>query len=43
MREQNKKLFNDEYQLRKKFLNANDLILRYAIEFDNKHDFELVF
>ena len=43
MKEQNKELFNDKYQLRKIFLNADDLILKYDIKLDNKHDFKLVF
>ena len=43
MRKQNKKLFDDKYQLRKIFLNADDLMLKYNIKLDNKHDFKFVF
>ena len=43
MREQNKKLFNDKYQLQKIFLNADDLMLKHDIKLDNKYDFKLVF
>ena len=43
LKEQNKKLFNDEYQLRKILLNADDLILKHDIKFNNKHNFKLVF
>ena len=43
MREQNKKLFNNKYQLQKIFLNVDDLMLRHNIKVDNKHDFKLVF
>ena len=43
MKEQNKKLFDNKYQLRKIFLNADDLMLKYDIKFDNKHDFKLIF
>ena len=43
MREQNKELFDDKHQLRKIFLNADDLMLRHDIKLDNKHDFKLVF
>ena len=43
MREQNKKLFNDKYQLRKILLNADDLMLKHDIKLDNKHDFKLIF
>ena len=43
MRKQNKKLFNNKYQLRKIFLNADDLMLKYDIKFDNKYDFKFIF
>ena len=43
MREQNKKLFNDKYQLQKIFLNADDLMLKHDIKLDNKYDFKLAF
>ena len=43
MRKQNKELFDDKYQLRKIFLNADDLILKHDIKLDNKHDLKLVF
>ena len=43
MRKKNKELFNDKYQLQKIFLNADDLMLKYDIKFDNKYDFKLVF
>ena len=43
MRKQNKKLFDDKYQLQKIFLNVDDLILKYDIKFNNKHDFKFVF
>ena len=43
MREQNKKLFDDKHQLQKIFLNVDDLMLKYDIKLDNKHDFKLVF
>ena len=42
MKKQNKKLFNNKHQLRKIFLNADDLILRHDIKLDNKHDFKLI-
>ena len=43
MRKQNKKLFDNKYQLRKIFLNADDLILKYDIKLDNKHNFTFIF
>ena len=43
MKKQNKKLFDDEYQLRKIFLNADDLMLKHDIKLDNKHDLKLIF
>ena len=43
MKEQNKKFFDDKYQLRWIFLNINNLMLRYDIKFDNKHNFKLIF
>ena len=43
MRKQNKKLFNNKYQLRKIFLSANNLILKHNIKLDNKYDLKLVF
>ena len=43
MKEQNKTLFNNQHQLRKIFLNVNDLMLKHNIKLDNKHDFKLTF
>ena len=43
MREQNKELVDNKHQWQKIFLNADDLMLRHDIKFNNKHDFELVF
>ena len=43
MREQNKKLFDNKYQLRKISLNADDLILKHDIKLDNKYDLKLIF
>ena len=43
MRERSKELFNNKYQLRKIFLNADDLILKHDIKLDNKHDFKFIF
>ena len=43
MREQNKELFNDKYQLQKIFLNVDDLILKYDIKLNNKDDFKFLF
>ena len=46
MKKQNKKLFDNKYQLRKIFLNADDLMLKHDIndiKFNNKHNFKLVF
>ena len=43
MREQNKKLFDDKYRLRKIYLNVNDLMLKHDIKLDNKYDFKLTF
>ena len=43
MRKQNKKLLNDKHQLRKIFLNVDDLMLKYGIKFNNKYDFKLIF
>ena len=43
MRKQNKELFNKKHQLRKIFLNADNLMLKYNIKLDNKHDFKLTF
>ena len=43
MKEQNKELFDNKYQLRKIFLNADDLMLKYDIKLDNKYDFKLIF
>ena len=43
MREQNKELFDDKYQLRKIFLNVNDLMLQHDIKLDNKHDLKFIF
>ena len=43
MREQSKELFDDKYQLRMIFLNADNLILKHNIKLDNKHDLKLIF
>ena len=43
MRKKNKKLFNNKHQLRKIFLSADDLMLKYDIKLDNKHDLKLAF
>ena len=43
MKKQNKEFFNDKYQLRRIFLNVNNLMLRHNIKLDNKHDFKLIF
>ena len=43
MKKQNKEFFDDKYQLRRIFLNVNDLILRHDIKFDNKHNLKLIF
>ena len=43
MKKQNKEFFNDKHQLRRIFLNVNNLMLRHDIKFDNKHDFKLIF
>ena len=43
MRKQNKNFFNKKYQLQRIFLNVNNLMLRYDIKFDNKHNFKLIF
>ena len=43
MREQNKKLFDNKYQLRKIFLSVDDRMLKHDIKFDNKHDFKFIF
>ena len=43
MKEQNKKFFDDKHQLRRIFLNVNDLMLRHNIKFDNKQNFKLIF
>ena len=43
MKEQNKKLFDNKYQVRKIFLNADDLILKHDIKLDNKPDVKLIF
>ena len=43
MRKQSKELFNDKHQLRKIFLNADDLMLRHDIKLDNKHDLKFAF
>ena len=43
MKEQNKKLFHNKYQLRKIFLNADDLMLKHDTKLDNRHDFKFVF
>ena len=43
MKEQNKKSFDNKYQLRKIFLNVNDLMLKHDIKLDNNHDFKFIF
>ena len=43
MKEQNKKLFNVKHQLRKIFLNVDNLMLKHNIKLDNKHDFKFIF
>ena len=43
MRKQNKELFNDKHQLRKIFLNTDDLMLKHDIKLDNKYDFKFIF
>ena len=43
MKEQNKELFNDKHWLRKIFLNADNLMLKYDIKLNNKHDFKFIF
>ena len=43
MKEQNKKLFDDKYQLQKIFLNFNNLMLKHDIKFNNQHDFKFAF
>ena len=43
MRKQNKKFFDDKHQLRRILLNMNNLMLRYNIKLDNKHDLKLIF
>ena len=43
MKKQNKKFFDDKHQLRRIFLNVNNLMLRYDIKFDHKHNFKLIF
>ena len=43
MKKQNKRLFDNKYQLRRIFLNVNNLMLRHNIKFDNKHNFKLIF
>ena len=43
MRKQNKEFFDDKHQLRRLFLNVNNLMLRHDIKLDNKHDLKLIF
>ena len=43
MKEQNKKLFDNKHQLQKIFLSADDLMLKYDIKLNNKHDFKFIF
>ena len=43
MKKQNKKFFDDKHQLRRIFLNVNDLMLQHDIKFDNKHNLKLIF
>ena len=43
MKKQNKELFDDKYQLRKILPSVDDLMLKYDIKLDNKHDLKLTF
>ena len=43
MRRQNKKLFDNKYQLRKIFLSADDLMLKHNIKLNNKHNLKFIF
>ena len=43
MRKQSKELFDDKHQLRKIFLNADNLMLKHDIKLDNKHDLKFIF
>ena len=43
MKKQNKKFFDDKYQLRRIFLNINKLMLQHNIKFNNKYNFKLIF
>ena len=43
MRKQNKKLFDNKYQVQKIFLNVDNLMLKHDIKLDNKHDLKLIF
>ena len=43
MKEQNKELFDNKYQLRKTFLNIDTLMLKYNIKLNNQYNFKLVF
>ena len=43
MKEQNKEFFDNKHQLRRIFLNVNNLMLRHDIKFDNKHNLKLIF
>ena len=43
MKKQNKEFFDNKHQLRRIFLNVNNLMLRHDIKFDNKHNLKLIF
>ena len=43
MKKQNKELFDNKHQLRKIFLNVDNLMLKHDIKLNNKHDLKLVF
>ena len=43
MREQNKKLFDNKYQLRKMFLSPDNLMLKHDIKLDNKYNLKFIF
>ena len=43
MKKQSKELFDDKHQLQKIFLNTDNLMLKYNIKLDNKHDLKFIF
>ena len=43
MKKQNKEFFDDKHQLRRIFLNVNNLMLRHDIKFNNKYNSKLIF